>query len=81
MVNTRVMGEKIFAPSILFAEACAAISRITGDTTEAQAVLSRLRNSSVITLIPVTTTLAVRAAEIGLQHKIRGCDAIYVAVA
>lgn len=81
MVNSRAMGEKVFAPNILLAEACASIGRITGNTSDAEIILERLQNSTVITLIPITETLATRAAEIGFQQKIRGCDAVYVAVA
>jgi len=81
MLNMRASGEKVYAPYIFLAEVCAAISRITGDPVEAEAILKRLINSAVITLIPITESLAVRAAEIGIDQKIRGCDAIYVAVA
>lgn len=81
MLNIRAAGEKVYAPNILLAEVCAAFSRVTGDSAKATAVLNRLRSSTVITLLPVTRTLAVRSAAIALHCRIRGCDAIYVAVA
>ncbi|MEO8084200.1 MAG: PIN domain-containing protein, partial [Ardenticatenales bacterium] len=34
-----------------------------------------------VTLWPVPETLALRAAEIVGTHRIRGCDAVYVALA
>jgi predicted nucleic acid-binding protein len=35
----------------------------------------------VIQLIPVTLALAERAALIAAEHRIRGCDAVYVVLA
>jgi len=82
MLNMRASGTKISAPNILLAEVGAAISRSTGNMAKAEAAVNRLTNpSSVITLIPITESLAIRAAEIGIDQKIRGCDAVYVAVA
>ena len=74
-------GEPILAPNILLAEVGAAISRGTHDTLLARRVLHRLQTSTLITLRPVTESLANRSAEIAIDHRIRGCDAIYVALA
>jgi predicted nucleic acid-binding protein len=40
-----------------------------------------LRTKRLVELFPVTETLAARAAEIAAEQRIRGCDAIYVALA
>ena len=40
-----------------------------------------LRGRHLVELFPVTEALTARAAEIAADEKIRGCDAIYVALA
>lgn len=74
-------GSKVSSPVILLAEVAAAISRGVGDPALAHKVLEQLKHSRVIELIPVTSTLAERAAIIAADHHIRGCDAVYVALA
>ena len=74
-------GDTIVAPVILLAEVSAALSRGVGDIELAHRVLEQLKRSGVIELVPVTLTLAERAAMIAADHRIRGCDALYVALA
>ena len=71
----------IRAPVILLAEVAAAIARGTGDPALAYRATQRLIHTGVIELIPVALRLAKRAAEIASEHRIRGCDALYVALA
>jgi predicted nucleic acid-binding protein len=71
----------IVAPAILLAEVAAALSRGVGDPALAHRVLRQLASSEVIELIPVTLATAEQAAVIAADHRIRGCDAIYVALA
>jgi predicted nucleic acid-binding protein len=73
--------EKIVAPVILMAEVAAALSRGVGDAAWARRVQQQLVGSEVIGLIPVTLALAEKAAVIAADHRIRGCDAVYVALA
>jgi len=73
--------ESLVAPSILLAEASAATSRGVGDPTLAHRVVRELRGSGLIELIPVTLSTAERAATLAADHRIRGCDAVYVAMA
>ena len=79
--QTVAAGEPVISPVILLAEVAAAISRGVGDPMLAQRVVQQLAHSEVIELIPVTLALATRAAEIAADHRIRGCDAVYVALA
>ena len=71
----------ISAPAILMTEAAAAISRGAGNTSQAHQVIRQLSRSTSIRLYPVTTGLAEQAAVIAADHRLRGCDAIYVALA
>ena len=59
----------------------AAISRGLGDPVLARKVVAELVDEGVIHLIPVDARLAERAAAIAIDHRIRGCDAVYVALA
>ncbi len=79
--QARDAQEPVVAPVILLAEVSAALSRGVGNPTLAHRVVQQLLRSNVIELIPVTTALAKRAAAIAADHRIRGCDAVYVALA
>jgi predicted nucleic acid-binding protein len=79
--QARAADESVVAPVILLAEVAAALSRGMGDPTLAHRVVQQLARSEVIELFPVTMTIAEQAAEIAAEHRIRGCDAVYVALA
>ena len=79
--QAKTAQETLIAPVILLAEVSAALSRGVGDSALAHQVVQQLLHSKIIELRPVTTTLAERAATIAADHRIRGCDAIYVALA
>ena len=72
---------KIVAPVILLAEVASALSRGIGDSKLANKVVKQLKESTLIELVPLTRNLAESAAEIAAEHRIRGCDAVYVALA
>lgn len=73
--------EPLRAPAILAAEVAAAISRGTENTELAHRIVVQLLTFNVVELIPISTHLAGRAAVIAAEHRIRGCDAVYVALA
>ena len=79
--QSRAAGELVVAPVILLAEVASALSRGMGDPTLAHRVVQQLARSEVIELIQITMAMAERAAEIAAEHRIRGCDAVYVALA
>ena len=79
--QTQKAGESILAPVFLLPEVAAALSRGVGDPALAQRVLRQLAQSELIQLIPVTTVMTEQAASIAAEHRIRGCDAVYVALA
>lgn len=79
--QARAAEESVVAPVILLAEVAAALSRGMGDAPLAHRVVQQLARSGVIELVPITMPIAERAAEIAAEHRIRGCDAVYVALA
>ena len=79
--SVKAAQESIAAPVILLAEVAAALSRGVGDLGLAQQVVGQLKRSGMIDLFPVTLALAEQAATIAANHRIRGCDAVYIALA
>ena len=79
--GARRVDEPVSAPVILLAEVAAALSRGMGDRSLAHRVAQRWARLDLIELVPVTMALAERAAAIAAEHRIRGCDAVYVALA
>jgi predicted nucleic acid-binding protein len=79
--QARAADESIFAPVILLSEVAAALTRGVGDPALAYRVVQQLARSEVVELIPVALALVERAALIAAEHRIRGCDAVYVALA
>ena len=74
-------GDRLLAPNILMSETAAAISRGADNEALALAVIATLAGSAVIELTPIGNPLAAAAAEIAATRRIRGCDAVYVALA
>ena len=79
--QARAADESIVAPVTLLSEIAAALTRGVGDLRLAHRVVQQLARSEVMQLIPVTLAMAERAALIAAEHRIRGCDAVYVALA
>jgi predicted nucleic acid-binding protein len=77
----RAAHEPLVAPAILLAEIAAALSRGLDDPQLAHRVVEQLERGRLIELIPVMLPLAERAAAIAAGYRIRGCDAVYVALA
>lgn len=79
--QARRADEPISAPVIILSEVAAALSRGTGDAVLARRVVQQWVLSDLIELVPVTVLLAERATSIAADCRIRGCDAVYVALA
>jgi predicted nucleic acid-binding protein len=79
--QTQVVQEVVSAPVILLAEVAAALSRGMNNPQLAHQIVQQLLHSQVIDVVPVTVSLAERAAVIAADHQVRSCDAIYLALA
>ncbi|HEX9943481.1 MAG TPA: type II toxin-antitoxin system VapC family toxin [Thermoanaerobaculia bacterium] len=73
--------DPVVSPVILLAEVASALGRGLGEEELARQAVALLRTKRLVEFFPVTETLAARAAEIAAEQRIRGCDAIYVALA
>lgn len=74
-------GNHCSAPTILLSEVSAPLSRAYNQPELAQKVVQTLMEAPFIKLFPVSASLAQQAAVIAATYQIRGCDAIYVALA
>ncbi len=75
------MAIPIIVPYILLPEVAAAISRGSGNETLAREFASGLEHLPHLMLVPLDAILARQAMDIAAAHRLRGSDAIYVAIA
>lgn len=71
----------ILTPTIMLAEVAASIARQTDDPATAQQYVLVLQQLPYFQLRDVDLALGYQALQVGVQQRIRGCDAIYVALA
>jgi predicted nucleic acid-binding protein len=71
----------IIVPTLLLAEVAAAIARGRDDADLARAFTAALRRLPNLVWVSVDATLAQQAADLAAQNRLRGSDAVYVAVA
>ena len=74
-------GELLTAPAILLPEIGGAIARRTGNSGIAAEVFSLLLSLSNLRLVPVESDLARTSAQLASDLRLRGADALYVALA
>jgi len=72
---------EIYCPTLALAECAAAIARQTDDPSLAAELVSIVEDFPGINLISLDLSLARKAAQIAITHRLRGADAAYVAVA
>ncbi len=75
------LGGDIIVPVLMIAEVCGAISRRTGRPELAHEIYAALVNASEITFVEVNSELAQHAAQLAIDLRLRGADAVYVALA
>lgn len=71
----------IAAPSLLLAEVAGGIARRTDDARMGKASLQYLMGLEDVKIVSIDPELAQTAAELAADCRLRGADAIYVAVA
>ena len=74
-------GDPVIVPTLLLPEIAAAVARASDDTDGALAYAGAAAGLPHLTLVALTSTMARQAAELAAVHRLRGADAIYVAVA
>lgn len=79
--DTISRGEKLIIPSLALSETAGAVARRTGRSAIGRRATRQMLQVSEVRVDPVDRALALVAARIAADHKIRGSDAIYVALA
>ncbi len=79
--EAKELGEALVAPAIVLAEVAAALGRGLGDPALARRAMDLLRTEHFVKPFPVTQAMALRAGGLAAEHRIRGCDSVYVALA
>jgi predicted nucleic acid-binding protein len=71
----------IIVPTLVLPEVAAAVARGQNDTDLARRFAIALGRLPHLILVPLDETLAGQAASLAAQHRLRGSDAVYAAVA
>lgn len=75
------LDAELLLPAIVLPEIASAIARGTGRSDLARWSVALYRRLPGVRIVPIDPTLADVAAIFGAEHRLRGCDAIYVALA
>jgi predicted nucleic acid-binding protein len=71
----------VFAPTLLLVEVAAAVARVFGDARRGLAMAQAIRGLPGQMWISLDDVLAEEAARLASDHRVRGADAVYAAVA
>ena len=74
-------GDPIIVPALLVPEIASAVARASDDTVGALDFANATAALPHLTLVTVTAAMARQAAELAAKHRLRGADAVYLAVA
>ena len=79
--RVRAAGERVVCPTLLLSECAGAVIRPTGDVELAAEVVTMLARFPRAEFVPLDLPRGHRAAEIAIVHRLKGADAVYVALA
>ncbi|HQE92361.1 MAG TPA: PIN domain-containing protein [Anaerolineae bacterium] len=71
----------IIVPTLMLPEVAAAIGRGSRNATLARKLVNAVGRLSNLIMVPLDDVLAQQAADVAADHRLRGSDAVYVAVA
>jgi predicted nucleic acid-binding protein len=81
ILETTTAGKAIVAPTIMLAEVSGSIARRTGNDQLGYQIVQQIRLLPTLQLITVDDGLGQLAAKIASTYRLRGADAVYLAVA
>jgi predicted nucleic acid-binding protein len=73
-------ADPIIVPTIVLVEIASAIARAVGDNTRAMNYARATATLPNLTLVTLTPTMAIRAAQLAVTHRLRGADSLYLEV-
>jgi len=74
-------GARLLVPGLALAEVAAALARGVGDARLARQAVDDLERLPGLRIVAVDMRLGRIAATVALRQRLRGCDAVYVALA
>ena len=74
-------GDPVIVPALLVPEIASAVARASDDSAGALQYANATAALPHVTLVPLTPAMARQAAELAATHRLRGADAVYLAVA
>lgn len=74
-------GDPVIVPALIVPEIASAVARASDDSAGALHYASATATLPHVTLVTLTITMARQAAELAAKHRLRGADAVYLAVA
>lgn len=81
LIETATAGVALVAPTIVLAEVSGSIARRTGNEQLGYQIVQQIRQLPTLQLITVDDTLGQLAAQVASSYRLRGADAVYLAVA
>ncbi len=81
LYQLRVLAIPMLAPTLVLPEVAAAVSRGRQDAQLAQQFVTTLKQLPHLILVSLDQILADQAADIAARYRLRGSEAVYVAVA
>jgi predicted nucleic acid-binding protein len=81
LIETTTAGKALVAPTIMLAELSGSIARRTGNDQLGYLIVQQIRQLPTLQLITVDDALGQLAAQIASTYRLRGADAVYLAVA
>ena len=81
ITKLRSEGIPIIQPTLFLPEVIASVARKKGDARLALKLAKELRDVSSLTIVSLDENLADFASEVAANHRLRGSDAVYAAVA
>lgn len=74
-------GESVALPNLALAEIGGAIARRTGDAALAAEALALVRQQPLLKIVALDDSLGEAAARLAMNDRLRGADAVYIALA
>jgi predicted nucleic acid-binding protein len=74
-------GDPVIVPTLILPEIASALARVTDDSPGALQFANATAALPQLVLVSLTPAVARQAAELAAGHRLRGADAVYLAVA
>lgn len=81
LTTVQERGDPVIVPTLLIPEVASAVARASDDSVGAVQYANATATLPNLTLVTLTPAMARQAAELAATYRLRGADAVYLAVA